>query len=572
MSVSPLLDASRTAAARVLVRISWGLLPVVFLATWLAGNPLWGAGAVSVAFTLAAQLMQRGGGSLGRIAAAQGLVGQAIALTVALAGHPWQIDMHMTFFAALAMTVPLMDIRAMLFAAATIVLHHLSLTLLMPALVYPGGDLLGNVARTFVHGAVVVCEVGALWLAIATRLRIDAEALAREDRLQSAMAEAEAAKGAAEAARLTAEHDKREAVRLGEEAQTAHREVLQRVAEAEEARQKAVTVEQRADAARRQADRDLQDVISGLGGALDALSKGDLTVQIGTTFPQAYEALRSDFNRAAAQLSEAFADVAAQTGALATSADVLVEGARQVARRTEGQAAALEQTAAAMTELAGSSRSASALSVEAVAASGAAETSARTCAGIMEDTMRAMDGIKSSSDEIARITGVIEDIAFQTNLLALNAGIEAARAGAAGRGFSVVATEVRALAQRSSDAAQNISQIIARSVSQVEDGVTLVRRTGDALQEIAGHTGTTSTRSKAISEAMAAQVSAMQEITAATSDLDRATQESAALVQQTDEGARALRETASELTSVTERFRIRDLPRADGPVRRTRRA
>lgn len=564
MTVSPLLDASRRAAALMLVRISWGILPVVVAAAWFAGNPVWASGAVSAGFALVAQLMQRGGGGPARIAAAQAIVGQAIALTMALAGHPWQVDLHMTFFAALAVAVLLMDVRAVLFAAGTVVLHHLSLTLLMPALVYPSVDLLGNIARTLMHGAVVAAQTAALWIAISTRLRLDAESVARETRLEAAISEAAEAQAAADAARRAAEADKCEAERQGEAARAAHRAIVEREAEAEAARSRATEAEQRAEVSRRQADRDLKEVIGELGAALDALSKGDLTVQIGAAFPAGYEALRDDFNRAAAHLAEAFADVAVQTGALSQSVETLADGARQAARRNEGQAAALEETSAALAELSSASRSANALASEAVAASDAAEASARTCTGIMQESLRAMDSIKTSSDEIARITGVIEDIAFQTNLLALNAGIEAARAGAAGRGFSVVATEVRALAQRSSGAAQSISTIIARSVSEIGEGVTLVRRTGEALQEIAVHTGTTSSRARAISQAMAGQVSALQEITGATADLDRTTQQNAVLVQQTDEDARALRATAGELAAVANRFRIRAAGTAAG--------
>jgi len=103
---------------------------------------------------------------------------------------------------------------------------------------------------------------------------------------------------------------------------------------------------------------------------------------------------------------------------------------------------------------------------------------------VVDDAVHAMQEINNSSEKIAEIIGVIDEIAFQTNLLALNASVEAARAGEQGRGFAVVATEVRNLAGRSATAAKEIKELIQDSVHKVNAGSELVNKSGETLKEI----------------------------------------------------------------------------------------
>jgi methyl-accepting chemotaxis protein len=558
MTQTETFDAARQSAARTLIWICWGLLPLVCLAAWIAGTPVWLAGGISAAFSAAALAALPAGGAVARIAAAQGVIGQSIALTAAFAGHPWQIDMHMTFFAALAFVVPLVDIAAILCATATIVVHHLGLSLVLPALIYPSVDPWENVARTLFHGAVVAAETAALCAAVHVRLRQQREGVAREERLAQERAEAEAARHDALAAQATAEERRRSAEDARARAAAAQEEVVLRQAEAEVAQRTAAEAERRESEQRRRADRELADVVRDLGTGLGALAEGDMTVRLDRPFPPAYDALRADFNRMVAQLSTAMADILGQTAGIGATAETLAAGAHSLARRTETQAASLEETTAAVGQLSAASDSANAAAQEAVAASGRAEASADQSAAVVADAIRAMDGIKRSSEEIARITGVIDEIAFQTNLLALNAGIEAARAGSAGRGFAVVAMEVRALAQRSKEAASNISGLIERSATEIADGVALVRRTGEALEDISRSTLAASGSTRDISLAMTGQAAALREISGAMADLDRTTQRNASLVQETSTACDVLKEAAAELRAVTTRFRLRE--------------
>jgi methyl-accepting chemotaxis protein len=200
-----------------------------------------------------------------------------------------------------------------------------------------------------------------------------------------------------------------------------------------------------------------------------ALAKGDLTFRIGQDIPAEYGLIRDNFNDAMARLEGMIATIKASSVAIAASSQEINSGAEDLSLRTEQQAAALEQSAATTEQLAASVKTAAQSSRRSVALADDATKIARTGGTIVKDATDAMARIEDASKKISEITIVIDGIAFQTNLLALNAAVEAARAGEAGRGFAVVAAEVRALAQRSSDAAKDITGLIASSDAEVTE-------------------------------------------------------------------------------------------------------
>ena len=151
---------------------------------------------------------------------------------------------------------------------------------------------------------------------------------------------------------------------------------------------------------------------------------------------------------------------------------------------------------------------------------------------------------------------MIDDIAFQTNLLALNAGVEAARAGEAGRGFAVVASEVRALAQRSSDAAMEIKTLIGDSSKQVERGVDLVGKAGEALQNIVQRVNHISKLVTDIAEGAAEQSTGLGEINTGVVQLDQVTQQNAAMVEEATAAGHMLNSDATKLAELVAHFKI----------------
>ncbi len=308
---------------------------------------------------------------------------------------------------------------------------------------------------------------------------------------------------------------------------------------------------------RNKLQRDQQTVVESLSAGLVRLSTGDFSQPITETFPQDHEQLRFDFNLTLETLNETVQKVVEASSSIRNGAAEISQASDDLSHRTESQAATLEQTAAALDELTASVKSAAdgARSVEATMDEARSEAEASD--SVVRNAVSAMTGIEQSSNHISQIISVIDDIAFQTNLLALNAGVEAARAGEAGKGFAVVASEVRALAQRSSDAAMEIKTLIGDSSKQVERGVDLVGKAGEALQSIVSRVAHITELVSRIAEGAAEQSTGLHEINTGVTQLDQVTQQNAAMVEQATAAGHMLNSDAGKLAELVAHFTIK---------------
>ena len=317
-------------------------------------------------------------------------------------------------------------------------------------------------------------------------------------------------------------------------------------------------------AAAQQAERDhirtqLARVVEDLRDGLARLAEGDLTTPIpspaGNPFPEEYDPLRLSYNAAVERVSDMIGQVNDIARAVRDSATEIASASRELSGRAETQAATLEESAAALTELTESVKSTAERAGKAQEASFGNRTGAERGAEIVREAVTAMQGIERGSEQITRIIGVIEDIAFQTNLLALNAGVEAARAGEAGRGFAVVASEVRLLAQRASDSAREIKSLISDATQQVGQGSALVRRTGDSLAEILERANGAASLVADIALAAAEQARGLAEVNSGVNQLDHVTQQNSAAAEETSAAAVTLQSRSEELIVALGGFR-----------------
>ncbi len=315
-------------------------------------------------------------------------------------------------------------------------------------------------------------------------------------------------------------------------------------------------VRAKAEAERVAAAAEQTEVVRGLAAGLASLAQGDLTARIDKAMPGEYERLRADFNAAVSELSGTISSVVGAVSSMSGTIGKLETSGDELARRTEHSAASLEETAAAVEQITATVRSSAETARRTAGAVTEARNEAEGSGAVVQAAIAAMGEIEASAKQISQIIGVIDEIAFQTNLLALNAGVEAARAGEAGRGFAVVASEVRALAQRAADAAKQIKGLIAESSAHVGEGVQLVGQTGEALSRIAGRVTDVHGLVGEISSSTQEQAVGLGQVNTAVNEMDRVTQQNAAMVQDTAAAAASLAREAETLTQLIARFRL----------------
>lgn len=495
------LEVAQAKGLRLVGYLNVLLTPVPAVGAWLAGLSPWPFLAMSLVIAAVTIGLQFRGGGIARIAVSLGAMGQLPLLTAALAGNPWQLDSHLIYFAVLAVLVILQDRRALLSASGIVIVHHAVLTFFLPTLIYPSGGLLIDLGRLALHGAVWVAETGGLFYLLSMQLGQREQIEQESARLSIALTSSQ---------ELQEDLTKKEAEQL--------------------------------------------NVMEQFSVALTRLAKGDLATRIETVFPDQFEPLRTEFNSAVHALSTAMTRVQENADSIKADTRSIASASDKLAKRTEDQANALGSVTSRIDKISEVMSSTSGDAQQAALMTAETRTDAENGMKVVDGALDAMGQIKSSSDRILSVVDLIEDVALQTNLLALNAGVEAARAGAAGQGFAVVASEVRALAGRSSDAAQEISVLINDSARQVQNGVELVDNAGAVLRGVLEAVRKASDAMQNIAETVGTHSQGIADLKHTMGELDQLTQQNAGMFEETSAATAALNAATNLLSEVVAEF------------------
>src|SRR3989338_4393588 len=280
----------------------------------------------------------------------------------------------------------------------------------------------------------------------------------------------------------------------------------------------------------------------------------------------------ADLQRALRDMQQGLGALVAQvrdaSGNIATASQEIATGNQDLSQRTEQTASNAQEAVSSLSQLTATVQQTASSSQMANQLAASASQMATHGGGVVQQAVASMHEISTSSRKIGDIIGLIDSIAFQTNILALNAAVEAARAGEQGRGFAGVASEGRNLAQRSAAAAKESKNLIGDSVEKVEGGVRHVEEAGTAMKDIVSSVQRVGDIIGEITAAASEQSAGIGQVNGSVGEIDRMTQQNAALVEESAAAAESLREQAARLSQVVQQFHLAD-DQHSGGVRQT---
>jgi len=292
--------------------------------------------------------------------------------------------------------------------------------------------------------------------------------------------------------------------------------------------------------------------------SLVAVTNGDLSVQVRIQGRDELAELGVELERMSVRLSSLVGEIRCSAVGVDQAGASVAEDGRALSQRTESQAAGLHRTLLTVQQL---SR---AVGNNAAAADALQQLTTRLRndaafgSEAMARSIQSMHTLEQSVNRVAEVNAVIDDIAFQTNLLAINASIEAARAGESGRGFSVVAGEIRQLANRCGEAAAEVRGLIESTTEQTGDSLQAIEDAGGRLASVISGVDDVSARLNSITEASHAQNTALAQVSTSVDELDTITRQNVEMVEQSSVSAESLATQAASLRTSVASIKLRE--------------
>ncbi len=301
----------------------------------------------------------------------------------------------------------------------------------------------------------------------------------------------------------------------------------------------------------------LNDVVQDVSHHLGKMAQGDFRENITSTYWGDFSAIEQSIRSIHSSLKETLYQISQSAGTLASSAVQVSDGAKSLSQGAAEQASAIQEisaTAAGIAKSAGETVSAASEAEHFVAR---ADAQLGVSVDFVKEMNTAMEKISRTSEEISRIIGTIENIAFQTNILALNASVEAARAGGDGKGFAVVADEVRELAAKSDEAAKATKELIEGSIAAVSEGSQAVVKVTESLDKTSSIAENVAIKMGTVAEALEHQNIAISQITEGIGQVSSVIQNTSDTSEQSAATAQKLSEQSGLMNSLVRRFQLR---------------